>query len=92
MIEEPVSHTPIECVYCGFEAEDYTAIMKGTTPQPGDVYICWECGGMAQYELGPLGQLVAKVPSKEVVDKMRDNIKFQDLFAAIRKNVKDRKR
>lgn len=81
----------IECIYCGFLAEEYTPAKRGTVPQVGDVYICYECGGVALYADDSSGGLKAQVPPPDVAKQLRNSKNFQKLLGRIRAEIKERK-
>lgn len=52
---------PLEavCPYCKHPS-DYTARDPGDSPSVGDLSLCWGCGVLAAYEMGPSGGLTLR--------------------------------
>jgi hypothetical protein len=57
MPAEPTTRAATTCPACGAEQDLHTNATGVRPPVPGDVAVCWRCGGVAVFTTGPFGLL-----------------------------------
>lgn len=69
------------CPGCGNGNEDYEPVEPGQVPTPGDESLCWDCGTLGIFAIGPLGGLYVRPAT---MDERAAMLTSPEIAAAVR--------